>query len=99
MMEKKRASVQEELDRLEGNAQSKTDNPGEHNFEDEEEDMETENGPSENADEPPQHIPGDSPAENKENRLRSISMYMSFFFFFNFNNLPYFFLSVYGFKY
>ena len=72
MIEKKRAAVQEELERLEGNVQNKTENQGEHNFEEEEEDMEPDNGPLENSGES-QHVSGDSPAENKENRLRSIS--------------------------
>lgn len=73
MMEKKRLSVQEELERLEGNAQNKTENADEHPFEEEEEEMDTENGPS-NADESLE-VSGESPVENKENRLRSISKY------------------------
>lgn len=73
MMEKKRATVQEELERFEGNAQIKTENSTEHQFEDKDEDMEAENGPSENI---PglEDIPVDSPVENKENRLRSINV-------------------------
>lgn len=72
MMEKKRMAVQEELERLEGN-QNKTDNSGEHHFEEDDENMEAENGPSDHADasQPPA---GDSPVENKENRLRSINV-------------------------
>lgn len=70
-MEKKRAAVQEELDRLEGNAH-KNDNSGEHQHEEGNEDMEIENGPNDNAD-GTQDAPDDSPVENKENRLRSIS--------------------------
>lgn len=70
LMEKKRAAVQEELDRLEGNAQIKTENAEEQPFEDEEEEeMNTENGPKEPVEELPETT-DDSPVENKENRLR-----------------------------
>ncbi|KAK3923933.1 Pinin [Frankliniella fusca] len=75
MMEKKRATVQEELERLEGNGnvQIKTENTTDHQFDDDEEEMDAENGPSENTHEV-EDVPGESPAENKENRLRSINV-------------------------
>lgn len=75
-MEKKRESVREELERLEGNVQVKTENSGEHEEEEEEEDEEagTENGPTEHSEEL-QEINNGSPADNKENRLRFSSKY------------------------
>ncbi|XP_034250547.1 pinin [Thrips palmi] len=70
IMEKKRTALQEELERLEGNVQVKTENAGEQHFEDEEEEeMNTENGPTEDNEEL-QEVTGDSPVENKENRIR-----------------------------
>ncbi|KAJ1529773.1 hypothetical protein ONE63_006520 [Megalurothrips usitatus] len=76
MMEKKRAAVQEELDRLEGNAQNKTENTGDRTFEEEDdEDMETENGPADNDNADESHdISIENTVENKENRIRSINV-------------------------
>lgn len=74
-MEKKRAAVQEELERMEGNAQVKTENAGEHPFEDdEEEEMNAENEPTDNVEEL-HETTADSPVENKENRLRFMSKF------------------------
>lgn len=73
MMEKKRATVQEELDRLEGSVQVKTEASADHHSEEEGDNMDAENDTAETT-EGLQNDTGDSPVENKENRLRSINV-------------------------